>query len=366
MCWRVPGAVCPPSLAGAVPADKASCRHGRSHAGAVCYQVPRAPGSRVRPRRRLCAIPILRSPWRLSPAIWRLILGWSGGGLGSCPLLPACVHPPPAGIGTLWGILGFCLPLGPHLLWRLSQPMMTQPPLCFVGLSHPAMTRLIPLPPHWGSNSPMTTQPPRPLRGGSSHPGTTQPPPPLLGGPTRSFSPLRRPRVPPPPTPLRGDQGQLRKPRGPYSFPQLPRGMHSLIPGGHPFSRHSVFVPHGGFASPPCWPSRRGISRRRSRRPSCPLVVHAPLFLACPLAMMSAGRVPPHPPPTPCPRPRFLHLPQKYHPVHCHPVFLHLHALADGPVVDQVECRVQLQHRSNISRARLLGRLNVETVPNPP
>ena len=177
MCWRVPGAVCPPSLAGAVPADKASCRHGRSHAGAVCYQVPRAPGSRVRPRRRLCAIPILRSPWRLSPAIWRLILGWSGGVLGSCPLLPACVHPPLAGIGTLWGILGFCLPLGPHLLWRLSQPMMTQPPLCFVGLSHPAMTRLIPLPPPLGVefSHDNSTPPPSPWRVESSGDNSTPP-----------------------------------------------------------------------------------------------------------------------------------------------------------------------------------------------
>ena len=33
----------------------------------------------------------------------------------------------------------------------------------------------------------------------------------------------------------------------------------------------------------------------------------------------------------------FLHLPQQWHPVHCLPAFLHSHALADGPVVEQVK-----------------------------
>ena len=35
-------------------------------------------------------------------------------------------------------------------------------------------------------------------------------------------------------------------------------------------------------------------------------------------------------------RPRFLHRPQQYHPVHCRPALQHLYALADGPVVEQV------------------------------
>ena len=64
-------------------------------------------------------------------------------------------------------------------------------------------------------------------------------------------------------------------------------------------------------------------------------------------------------------RPRLLHLPQQWHPVHCRPALLHLHALADGPDVEQVEFRVQLQHHSTVSRACQLGRLIVETIPNP-
>ena len=40
----------------------------------------------------------------------------------------------------------------------------------------------------------------------------------------------------------------------------------------------------------------------------------------------------------------FLHRPQQYHPVDSWLELQHLHARADGPMVDQVECRVQLQH----------------------
>ena len=64
-------------------------------------------------------------------------------------------------------------------------------------------------------------------------------------------------------------------------------------------------------------------------------------------------------------RPLLRHLPQQYHPVQCRPALRHSHALAYGPVVEQVECRVQLQHGSTISRARRLDRLTVELVPNP-
>ena len=35
-------------------------------------------------------------------------------------------------------------------------------------------------------------------------------------------------------------------------------------------------------------------------------------------------------------------------------------------MVEQVECRVQLQQRLTISQARRLGRLTLETIPNPP
>ena len=38
----------------------------------------------------------------------------------------------------------------------------------------------------------------------------------------------------------------------------------------------------------------------------------------------------------------FLHRPQQYHPVHCRPALRHSHAIVDGPVAGQVECRMQL------------------------
>ena len=42
--------------------------------------------------------------------------------------------------------------------------------------------------------------------------------------------------------------------------------------------------------------------------------------------------------------PLFLHCCQQWHPVHFRPALRHLHALADGNVVEQEKCRVQLQH----------------------
>ena len=143
----------------------------------------------------------------------------------------------------------------------------------------------------------MTTRPPRHLLGGSSRPGTTLHPLPLHDGPSRVFSPLRRPRAPPPPTPIRGDWGPLRRPHGPQSSPPLPRGCHSPSPGGLLFSLRGVFAPYGGSVSPPRWPSQRWLSRRRPRRPLQPPVARAPRFLACPMATLSAGRVPPCTPP---------------------------------------------------------------------
>ena len=51
--------------------------------------------------------------------------------------------------------------------------------------------------------------------------------------------------------------------------------------------------------------------------------------------------------------------------MYCRPAFQHLHSLANGPLVEQVECRVQLQHRSTVSQTRLLdGGLTVEHIPN--
>ena len=52
--------------------------------------------------------------------------------------------------------------------------------------------------------------------------------------------------------------------------------------------------------------------------------------------------------------------------MHCRSALRHLHARADGPMVEQVECQVQLQHRSTISRAHLLERIIVEPVPKSP
>ena len=40
--------------------------------------------------------------------------------------------------------------------------------------------------------------------------------------------------------------------------------------------------------------------------------------------------------------------------------------ISDRAKIEQVECRVKLQHRSTISWARLIGRLTVEPVPNSP
>ena len=65
-------------------------------------------------------------------------------------------------------------------------------------------------------------------------------------------------------------------------------------------------------------------------------------------------------------RPLFRHLPQQWHPVHCLPVLWHLHISTDGPVLEQFECQVQLQHHSTVSRAHRLGQLTVELVLNPP
>ena len=45
-------------------------------------------------------------------------------------------------------------------------------------------------------------------------------------------------------------------------------------------------------------------------------------------------------------RPLFLHRPQQYHPVHFQQMLRHSHALADGHMVGQLDCRVQLQHHS--------------------
>ena len=65
--------------------------------------------------------------------------------------------------------------------------------------------------------------------------------------------------------------------------------------------------------------------------------------------------------------PLFLHWPQQYHPVHCRPALQHSHALGGRPIVEQVECQVQLQHRSTGSRNRLIdGQLTVEPISTPP
>ena len=52
--------------------------------------------------------------------------------------------------------------------------------------------------------------------------------------------------------------------------------------------------------------------------------------------------------------------------MHFQPALRHSHARADGPMVEQVECWVQLQHHSTISWARLLELLTIKPVPNSP
>ena len=125
----------------------------------------------------------------------------------------------------------------------------------------------------------------------------------------------------------------------------LPRGCHFTNPGGLPFPRRDVFAPHGGSVSPPRWPSRGWLSRRRSRRPLHPPVARLHRFLGCPVATLSAGRVPPRPPLTPrpmwrryyrssrsihrcCPPPRLLSPPPPHGPADACP---HPRAPAPGP-----------------------------------
>ena len=52
--------------------------------------------------------------------------------------------------------------------------------------------------------------------------------------------------------------------------------------------------------------------------------------------------------------------------MHVQPAFRHLHALADGSMVEQVESQVQLQHHLTGLQTRVLdGLLTVEPIPNP-
>ena len=52
--------------------------------------------------------------------------------------------------------------------------------------------------------------------------------------------------------------------------------------------------------------------------------------------------------------------------MHCQPALRNSHTRADRPVVEQVKCRVHLQHCSTIFQACLLERPTVEPVPNFP
>ena len=77
-----------------------------------------------------------------------------------------------------------------------------------------------------------------------------------------------------------------------------------LLPAlASPCSRLSPLscMSHGVPISPPHCPLRRGPSGRRSRRPLLPPVALLPRFLECPMATLSAGCAPIHPPPSPRP-----------------------------------------------------------------
>ena len=65
-------------------------------------------------------------------------------------------------------------------------------------------------------------------------------------------------------------------------------------------------------------------------------------------------------------RPLYLHRCQQYRPLHCWSEFRHLHVLANGCLVDQVECQVQLQHHSTSMRTCLTdGHITIELIPTP-
>ena len=137
--------------------------------GALCRQLP-TPCPFPRPASLLH----LFTPRRLRH--WSVAPCFLGRWVGFCPLPPARIRPPPAGIGMLWGIPGFRLSWVFLLLWGSIRPMMTQLPLrSLLESSHPAMTRL-PRPLCWGSSLPGTIWPPRPLRGGQIVSGRLDPP----------------------------------------------------------------------------------------------------------------------------------------------------------------------------------------------
>ena len=53
--------------------------------------------------------------------------------------------------------------------------------------------------------------------------------------------------------------------------------------------------------------------------------------------------------------------------MHCRPALRYLHAQADGPVLEHVECHVQLQHHLIGLQTHLLdGQLTIEYIPNLP
>ena len=92
--------------------------------GAPCLRLPSLSSPQA-PRSPLPPRPV--APLRCRH--WSAVPGLVGLRVGLCPLPFARVCPPPTGIGTLWGIPGFCLPRGPRLLWGSSHPMTTRLPL---------------------------------------------------------------------------------------------------------------------------------------------------------------------------------------------------------------------------------------------
>ena len=128
----------------------------------------------------------------------------------------------------------------------------------------------------WGDSTP----PPYPWRVESSVDNSTPPPHSLGPPPGFSFTqeasrPLSSPSTP-------WGWGPLRRPHGPHSFAPLPRVLLFPIPVSLLFSPLAHASPHGGPASPPCRPSRRGLSGRRSHRPSHPPVALLPLLCCKP------------------------------------------------------------------------------------
>ena len=188
--------------------------------GAPCRRLallsPSPPPRPVAPLRLVAPRRAAPSP----PSGGRSLVGWAVGGFFFPPPRPR-PSSPRQDRDTV-GDSRVLTPWGPpsSLGVESSHDELTPPPfVCGVESSCHDST-----PPHpplgVESSRDDSTPPPFPWRVESS--GDNSTPPQLFRGPSRGFPPLRRPRGPPPPFPLRGDQVPLQRSRRPPEFPPTP------------------------------------------------------------------------------------------------------------------------------------------------